>query len=335
MNFRFSTFRLLFALIALFAVSHTLSFATDQKTTQPTELKTELLSSDATLPAQKPENAALESCEIETASFADVIKRVGQEVDEHQPEKVLLVVDIDNTTLAMDQELGSDQWYNWQYNFIFKDIDSPLRVAKDLEELLHVQGLLFAMSNMHPPEPEIPAMISSVQELGCPVVVLTSRGPEYRDATERELKRNGYDFSNSAVPIIEPTRGKFLPYDKSRPNVNGLSAAELESLRDPRPISYENGIMMTAGQHKGYMLRTLLARSQDTFEAIVFVDDHKKHTTRMLDAFKDSGTTTACFHYVFEQPNVDAFNESNKELVAEKWQKLSDVIADVFGASAR
>ncbi|MEL6741963.1 MAG: DUF2608 domain-containing protein, partial [Planctomycetota bacterium] len=48
------------------------------------------------------------------------------------------------------------------------------------------------------------------------------------------------------------------------------------------------------------------------FKAIVFADDHDKHTKRMTNAFAGSSITTACFHYVREQQNVDAFNESDK-----------------------
>ena len=282
---------------------------------------------------QKPSPSPLESCEIETANFADVFSRVKQEVATHGADKVLLVVDIDNTTLAMTQPLGSDQWYIWQYNFIFKDIQSPHRVAADLNELLRIQGVLFTLGKMQTPEPELPNFIQQIQQLGCCSIVLTSRGPEFRPATERELKRNGYDFSSSALEIIEPVRGSFLPYDKVRPNVHGLSKEELNSLRDPRPVSYSNGIMMSAGQHKGYMLRTLLARSQRTFNAVVFVDDHKKHTTRMTEAFRDSGITTACFNYVREQETVESFKQSDKDAVTKKWKQLNAAIAETFDDS--
>ena len=163
--------------------------------------------------------------------------------------------------------------------------------------------------------------------------MLTSRGPEFRSATERELKRNGYDFSDSALEVIEPIRGSFLPYDKERPNTNGLSKKELSTLRKPRLVSYSNGIMMSAGQHKGYMLRTLLARSQRTFRTVVFVDDHKKHTTRMTDAFRDSGITTACFNYDRELGNVRAFQESDKEVVSKKWKTLNEAITKAFDDS--
>ena len=296
-------------------------------------LTTEAAALDSNPIPAKPQSAALESSEIETANFSDVFDRVQQEVDAHGAENVLLVVDIDNTTLAMTQPLGSDQWYNWQYNFILKKIQSPHRVASDLNELLRIQGLLFLLGNMRPPEPELPKFIEKIQQLGCCSIVLTSRGPEFRPATERELKRNGYDFSSSALEVVEPVRGSFLPYDKARPNVHGLSQEELNSLRTPRPISYSNGIMMTAGQHKGYMLRTLLARSQRTFRSVVFVDDHKKHTTRMTDAFRDSQITTACFHYIREQKNVEAFQESDKDIVTKQWKQLDEAISKVFDDS--
>ena len=275
----------------------------------------------------------LESCETPTASFIDVANRVKAEIDRHGVENVLLVVDVDNTTLAMDQPLGSDQWYGWQYDFIFRNAESRFRVAKDLNELLQIQGTLFALGGMHPPEPDQPRMITEIQEAGCCTIVLTSRGPEFRDATERELKRNGYDFNDSALRINEPARGRFLPYDKARPNTHGLSIEELEALRDPRPVSYSQGIFMTAGQNKGYMLRTLLARSPRTFQAIVFADDHDKHTSRMTKAFKDTGITTACLHYIREQPNVDAFKESDKETVAKQWDQLNNSIRETFDVS--
>ena len=251
--------------------------AAQQPATSPAPAASKTQSDSDTIP-QQSEGSALESCEDRDCKISQMFfERVQQEVAAHSAENVLLVVDIDNTTLAMSQPLGSDQWYNWQYNFIFKDIQSPHRVAADLDELLRIQGILFTLGKMQPPEPEIPDFVKQIQQLGCCSIILTSRGPEFRAATERELKRNGYDFSNSALQINEPTRGSFLPYDKARPNTNGLSKAELDSLRVPRLVSYANGVMMSAGQHKGYMLRTLLARSQRTFsQCPFFVDDHRK-----------------------------------------------------------
>ena len=175
--------------------------AAQQPATLPAPPAKQTATDSETIPEQQGA-PSLESSEVETANFSDVFERVQQEVAAHGAENVLLVVDIDNTTLAMSQPLGSDQWYHWQYNFIFKDIQSPDRVATDLDELLRIQGVLFALGKMRPPEPEIPGFIKKIQHEGCLSIVLTSRGPEFRPATERELKRNGYDFRSSALEVL-------------------------------------------------------------------------------------------------------------------------------------
>lgn len=316
---------------AIASVHSNVSLAQQRAHPAASEEKPDVVKQHLQEPTAEP--AELKSCEVKTANFTDVINRTKAEIAQHGAENVLLVVDVDNTTLAMDQPLGSDQWYGWQYDFIFRNAESEFRVAKDLNELLKIQGILFALGSMHSPEHEQPKMVAEIQEAGCSTIVLTSRGPEFRNATERELEHNGYDFNDSALKINEPIRGGFLPYDKARPNTHGLSKQELGTLRDPRLVSYSQGIFMTAGQHKGFMLKTLLARSPRNFRAIVFADDHEKHTTRMTAAFADSPITTACFHYVREQPNVKAFNESNKEAIAKQWGKLNGSIQEAFNAS--
>ena len=137
------------------------------------------------------QSAALQapvSSRIETANFGEVFTRVKELVESQGAENVLFVVDIDNTLLAMNQDLGSDQWFNWQSELLNKSPDSPDLVASDIEGLLRVQGTLFALSRMHPPEPMIPAVVQGVQLMECKSIVLTSRGPEFRDAAERSLR---------------------------------------------------------------------------------------------------------------------------------------------------
>ena len=68
-------------------------------------------------------------------------------------------------------------------------------MAKDFAGLLEAQGMLYNLAKMHPPQKDLPAIIGRLQGLGIHTLVLTSRGPEFRVATERELRQNGYDFS--------------------------------------------------------------------------------------------------------------------------------------------
>ena len=87
---------------------------------------------------------------------------------------------------------------------------------------------------------------------------------------------------------------------------------------------------MVAGQHKGYMLKTLLARSDFRVAAIVFVDDHQKHTDRMREAFEESEIELVTIRYAGEDPEVNAFRASNKRDVTKQWRRLARTIDKVF-----
>lgn len=274
-----------------------------------------------------------------TADFRLVHLKVLELVAKHSLDQVLLVVDIDNTLLAMNQDLGSDQWFTWQAELLKTDPDSPDLVAKDFPGLLEAQGVLFALSQMHPPEPELPNLLAGLQQLGVTAVVLTSRGPDFRNATERELSRNGYDFTRPALAIDEQ-RGRFLPFDPKRPDAHGLSAEIIGPIASRlAPVSYANGVYMTAGQHKGCMLRTLLSRAVPDYEsrhearlfrAIVFVDDHEKHANRMHEAFAEDNLDLVTFRYSREDGAVSKFKNSSKRHVVHGWRRVQDAVDSVL-----
>ena len=274
----------------------------------------------------------------ETADFKRVVTRVEELAAKYSGEQVLVVVDIDNTLLAMNQDLGSDQWFNWQYKLLNDEPQSPDLVAKTFPGLLEVQGTLFALSKMHPPEPELPDFMGKIQALQVTTVVLTSRGFNYRDASERALASNGYELAKTALKIDEQ-RGLFMPFDPAQPNAHGLNQAIIDRIKPSlRQVTYSNGIYMTAGQHKGYMLRTLLARAvpakpgdaKPTFKAIVFVDDHMKHTTSMHEAHEGMPLDVITFRYSREDGNVDNFADSSKHHVIEDWERLRNFVDGVL-----
>ncbi|MEM8733127.1 MAG: DUF2608 domain-containing protein [Planctomycetota bacterium] len=283
----------------------------------------------ATLPSKKP---PAEKESYSTADFLRVVDKSKELATRYGNDEVLVVFDIDNTLLAMNQDLGSDQWFNWQSQLMKDEPDSPDLVADDFAGLLEVQGTLFALSKMHPPEPKLPDHIAAIQKLDVTTVVLTSRGFAYRDAAERELNRNGYDLASSALRIQEQ-RGLFMPFDPEQPDAHGLSPEIIEGIQGRLgPVTYSNGIYMTAGQHKGYMLRTLLARAKTKkqFKAILFVDDHEKHTIRMHAAYEDSPVHLVTFHYTREAGNASNFHASQKNHVIEDWRRLEDFVDSVL-----
>ena len=268
----------------------------------------------------------------ETQEFVDVVSVTQQYVARHGADKVLLVCDIDNTLLAMDNALGSDQWFEWQNYLLDHEPDSPRLVAKSFDELLAAQGVLFALGKMHPPETDLPTHIKTIQDTGVSTLVLTSRGPKFRVPTLRELNANGYDFAKSALPLVDVPGGVYAPYDLQAVQNAGLTDEEAKRfrLKKPRGVSYSHGVMMTSGQHKGAMLLTMLARSPKEYKAVVFVDDHGRHVLRVYDALVAREIDIVTFHYKREDDNVNRFEYSDKQEVARQWRRLDKTLDAVF-----
>jgi hypothetical protein len=269
----------------------------------------------------------------DTAEFAEVGAAVEQYAHKLKPERVLLVLDIDNTLLAMDQPLGSDQWFEWQKYLLEHEQKSESLVADSFAGLLDAQGLLYNLSHMHPPQPNLPGLMRRAQDLGIHTLVLTSRGPEFREATEREFKRNGYDFARTALPVHDVPAGDFIPYDLDQLEKTGLTkeeAAKFHLAPKPRPVNYENGIVMTAGQNKGAMLLRLLNNAQDQVDAVVYDDDNIRHVANVYAAVRDRGQEITAFHYTREDANVKAFDYGSKKDVNRNWQKLTRVLEEVL-----
>lgn len=258
-------------------------------------------------------------------------------------EKVLLVFDVDNTLLAMRQDLGSAQWFAWQ-------ADLPANASQsvgDFAELLRVQSLLYSISSMRVTHPGQAEIVKRLQDSGFKTLLLTSRGFDLRDATRRELRANKYDFKKSALPIsgikaASGFDGPYCPYKQSDVELSGVSRKEAErwlavrnsdpvDIKKPRPISYSEGVCMTAGQHKGAMLRMLLHKTNNAgkFKAIVFVDDGRHHTKNVREAFEDQPEELVTFRYSREDSNVDRFNANQsgaKDQVIETWNELKKTL---------
>jgi hypothetical protein len=276
--------------------------------------------------------SALASDVRETDDFRDVAAVVEQLADEHGPEHVLLVLDIDNTLLAMNHELGSDQWFEWQKYLLDNNPKSKHLVANDFAGLLEAQGVLYNLGKMHPPQKDLPAIIGRMQGLGVHTLVLTSRGPEYRVATERELRENGYDFARTELPVHNLPGGEYLPFDLDDLEADGLTKTDAAAFRlaEPRRVSYANGIFMTAGQPKGAMMITILKYADADVKAVVYVDDNVRHVAYVFAAVAGRGKEITAYHYTREDKNVNRFQYGDKEDVSRRWKKLSNTLEEVF-----
>lgn len=269
---------------------------------------------------------------LETNDFADAVGVTAEYSARFGAEHTLLVVDIDNTLLTMQGDLGSDSWFEWQEYLLSQEPDSPELVAEDFAGLLDAQGLLFKLGKMRPSQSDLPALVKKIQSLGVPTLVLTSRGPAFRAATERELEAAGYDFASTVLETEPFPTDEFLPYDLENFEASGLTAEDIGAYRlgKPRPVSMNNGVFMASGQHKGAMLATVLNRAKQQPKAVVFVDDHGRHVHRVANALSKRDLEATVLHYKLLDDRVERFRYSDKTELTQRWRRLDAALKEVF-----
>lgn len=225
-------------------------------------------------------------------------------------EKILLVYDFDNTLMAMDHDLGSDQWYLWQSGLI-REGKHQDAVASNMSELFEIHTKIFALGKMHLVEANTADVVKKLQSENIKSIVLTSRGPSLRWDIEEELASVKLSFKNSALG----------------PEGGYPSTVELPGL--DRRVSYMDGIMMGAGQNKGQVLRALLKKTGSEFKTIIFMDDTIKNIENMEQEFKE-GVELITFYYTHEQERVHRF-EKDKSQAKKEWKKLAPVLRSFQG----
>lgn len=235
----------------------------------------------------------------------------------HPGAQVLIAFDVDQTTLRMPPglDLGGEAWYDWQADETkAAGLD---KMAGSIEELLAVQGVLFYLAPMIAVEPGLKDILAGLEKDGYPMIVLTSRGSEFRFATERDIQRAGFPFERTGVPLAPGRSWTYIPYDIQDVAASGyLTPGDVKAfgLKEAMPISYRKGLLLTAGQHKGVALRSLLHRSTAKIGAILYVDNKESQLRRVHDAFAAIGTEVAMVQYLGLREEDDAFRGSPRRL---------------------
>lgn len=269
--------------------------------------------------------------QTQTQAFEDVRQTIDQAVAAYGAEGTLVVFDTDNTTLATDADIGSEHWFLWQSDMIKSGDFAHGAVARTIPDALKYQGYILSVSGMHPTEARIGRDVGQLTKAGVHFLVLTSRMLDVRDPTAREFARAGIDLKTNAVGPAGGYPSSFIPYDPAHPETYGLTVADVErfKLTEPKAVNYENGIFLTQGQHKGSMLKILLAKTGATVKAIVFVDDRLHHLEGMQQAFEDRPEAVYTVQYQPELPKIEVFKASDKTDVIRQWCSFAEGVAAV------
>jgi hypothetical protein len=92
---------------------------------------------------------------------------------------------------------------------------------------------------------------------------------------------------------------------------------------------------MTAGQHKGVMLLTLLNDATRDIRAVVFVDDNVRHVGSVFTSAVDRDLEVTVFQYQREDLRAQRFAYSDKRDVTDRWRSVKQSIDDTFSAKPR
>lgn len=251
--------------------------------------------------------------ELRTDSIDTVVRIIRERGDIFNPQKVLIVWDVDSTLLTPHSDLGSSFWFSWQMGLIKTPEIESEQVGLNQDALYKVTNAIRAAALMHTIEKNTVSAVGYLQKDGYPSIVLTGQPPMMRRTAEWQCHQNGINFSKSAIGKDISGNWKI----GKGGDVADFSREELQKfgLESPREVSYLNGIFLGSDQHKGAMLRGLLHRLQlsEKFPAIIFVDDSERNCKDMQAAFTGkSGIKLTTILYTREHPRMDRFKAGDK-----------------------
>ena len=253
---------------------------------------------------------------IVTGEYSAVSKIITEKETLYPSDKILLVFDIDNTLLTSGTRIGGDIWYQWQTDKLPLKPDDSQKVPCLYENTI---SMLYELSPMQLTEPQLPTMLKQWQQKHT-AFALTSRAPDTLFPTLRELKRNGIDFSSSALRKKEDT---LPPFEKGKLKRSWL---------------YSQGVFFSSGQDKGVILDYMLDKMGNKYDAIVFIDDGQANIhamTKMFSKDKWSSTDFTIIHYTRVEDELikqqgAVITTAQAEKMATDWKTLAGSLATLF-----
>lgn len=258
--------------------------------------------------------ASFEQTEIN--SFSEVTVRLDTLLKKYKVSEIQVIFDVDNTLLAPNQSLNSDQWFDWQ--------------LKDPNNVLNkVQSDFFHLGKMHPPEAEGPEIINQIKSKKMTPYILTSRGYDLIFPTMRELNRSYPGLVDSEKMFY---LNCFIPYHAGDLKKFGFNKKETEafSIKDPRTACYFENLILSSGNTKALTLIAFNQLKKLKPKVVIFVDDRAYHMDDFAKYTTKQKTVYIGLRYAKEDENVKKFGLSDKSAETAQVKKYLDLKAELF-----
>ena len=122
--------------------------------------------------------------------------------------------------------------------------------------------------------------VDRMQQMNVKVIAISERPAQCAQKIAAELGHYQISFKNSAWPVQNGSSTEFTP--------TGATG----------PISYRDGVLLSSGQDKGKMLKSLLDESGEPLPGlVVMVDYQQRDLSQVMRAFAFSGTKVHAWRY--------------------------------------
>lgn len=186
--------------------------------------------------------------------------------------RFLALFDIDNTIVSFRHTLGTDQWFDFDFNEFIQQGNSA-EDAKRFTLSLYLEYIKKIHSeDVYAVEEDTPAVIRDIQKMGIDAMALTSRGLYLLSETIEQLNRFEIDFNqgshrDKSKVLPQTTEGKFT-----------------------------QGMILTDGKHKGECLFSCFEDMLVIPEFIIMWDDklhNLEKVQEVIDKYNEQKSSEA------------------------------------------
>jgi hypothetical protein len=208
-------------------------------------------------------------------------KQIFHEITKQQKQgSTLLVFDIDNTLLKFKQDFGSPAWFDWQKDCVKAHKDC--RIVSNFNELIAISDLAIESQTMTLTEPKLNNELATLIQQNkdkMQALIVTARSPALRSVTLGSLQKQQLHFDQWSS-CADPQRCIFSMIGNKQ-----------------LPALFDRGVVYSAGQKKGDLLKQVLLRLQLRPRTIVFMDDSQHNLDQVAEAFKDEPVQLILMRY--------------------------------------
>jgi hypothetical protein len=212
------------------------------------------------------------------------IKTIAEITPHITNKRTLLILDIDNTLLTPETDLGSDQWF---CHLMQEHINSGKDSASAKQHVLPLYFHVRFNTDLITTEPDLHQTLMPLKNLCDHIICLTAQSPALAFKTVEELQKNGLHF-----------------------HIPDHHECEFDL---PHPCLYKDGVLFCSGNDKGDALHAFLDYLGYCPEVVIFVDDKEYNLHAVERAAKKRNIEFIGLRYAGCDERAQAFNKEAAE----------------------